>query len=910
MDAAVWTMDSYDLLGWGLLPLTVGLVAILGGAAGLSTGQRTSELRSAHLFLVFTGLWLGSTGLVLASTDDAAALWWSRSLVLGMAAMTPLSLQGAEGIVPWAPVSRAGLAAFWLVCLVLVLTGLQTDAVVAGLHHHWFGPYPRWGPMGLLLVCYALLGSGLVLRAYVRELRASPPDSHRRTRARYILLASALGMLAYLDFLPGWGLPVPPVGFATVTLLMAVLLYSARRYHSYDLTGVASTHQALERMEDPLLLVERGGEIARANPAAARTFGVPLHAIAGQRVEHVTEGRVRAEHIAAVLERAGEGPQDVVLDENTGFPRYLAVSAAPMEDAAGHPIAAVLVFRDHTIREKYRTDLELHRLRLEETVARRTEELRETIARLQREMAQREQAERTRELSEARFHELADLLPEAVYEVDRDGRITYANRYTHEVTGYAPEELELGFAGTDLFVPEERQAAAEAMRGQLDSPDDVVREHTVLRKDGTTFPALLRSMPLIRDGEPVGVRGLLIDIGERKELELQLRQSQRLEAIGQLAGGVAHDFNNLLTVILGTSYFVRQALPEEGRARSDLTTLENAAQRASDLTRQLLAFSRKQVLERRRVQLNELVADLEQMLARLIGEDIAVELGLDPALPPLELDRAQIEQVLLNLAVNARDAMPRGGTLRITTARVTLHAGEDLDLFEPRAIPAGAYVCVTVEDTGIGMDARVRRHAFEPFFTTKGREAGTGLGLSTVYGIVRQHDGAVTVTSVPGEGTTFRIYLPAPEVLEAPASADPEVPDDLAGTERVLVVEDDGVVRDVVVRHLGQHGYRVRAAADAEQALAEGDAALARIDLLLTDVVMPGMDGRSLAERVQRVNPGVRVLFMSGYTDDRLQTHRVDAAEAPLLTKPFTQEQLLRQVRAVLAAAPSGARPA
>jgi len=908
MDAAVWTVHSYDFASWALLPLAVALVILLLGAAGLLIGRSSSENIASNLFLIAAAIWAGATGLVVASVDPDAAAFWTRPLVLGAITMIPLALRSAESVVPHEPMPRGLKLVLWLMWFGFAFVGLQGDALVDGLHEHWFGYYPRWGTFGPLVLAYCLAGWFLVLRSYSRELRFAPPASARRKRSMFLMISNCVAVLAYLDFLPGWGVPVPPVAFAAMAGLTVMAVLAQARYNVLDLAPMASSNEVLARMEDPLLVVTRHGEVGYANPAAGRIFGFERAAMVGRTVEEVTEDRVKTEQVRAVLDRGAEVPEDIVLAEDTGFPRYLSISTAPMPDTTGRPFAAVLAFRDHTIREKYRAELELHRLELEKTVARRTDELSQTVERLQREMRERENAERGRDESEARFHELADLLPEAVYETDIRGQVTFVNRRGFEATGYGPGDLERGFLGSEILVPEEREAAREQFRQRLRGEGDVVREHTVLRKDGSTFPALLRSMPLMRDGKAVGMRGLLIDISQRKELELQLRQSQRLEAIGQLAGGVAHDFNNLLTVILGTSFFLRKALPQEGRSPGDLETLERAAHRASDLTRQLLAFSRKQVLARRQVDLNLVVREIQSMLDRLIGEDITIELALEPDLAPLRVDRAQIEQVLMNLAVNARDAMPRGGTLWITTQRVELPAEQLLQLVEPREMPPGLYARVTVRDSGGGMTEEVRHRAFEPFFTTKGRETGTGLGLSTVYGIVRQHGGAVTIDSRPGEGTTFSVYLPLdPKPPERDdATATPVA--DLTGSETVLVVEDDDVVRDVVVRHLVQHGYEVHAAADAEAALAEGPDALRAVDLLLTDVVMPGMDGRSLAERVLEANPGVRVLFMSGYTDDRLQTHRVHGDEVRLLTKPFTQEELVREVRDVLETAPAASR--
>jgi signal transduction histidine kinase/CheY-like chemotaxis protein/CHASE3 domain sensor protein len=402
--------------------------------------------------------------------------------------------------------------------------------------------------------------------------------------------------------------------------------------------------------------------------------------------------------------------------------------------------------------------------------------------------------------------------------------------------------------------------------------------------------------PIGPEGSRPTIIGVLIEeTTARKELEQQLAQSQKMEAIGRLAGGVAHDFNNLLTVIKSYSTILLEAL--EGDPRSDdVKEIASSADRAAALTRQLLAFSRRQMLQPRPIQLNGVVREIEKLLRRLIGEDVLLQTLLEDDLWTVHADPGQIEQVVMNLAVNARDAMPAGGRLTIQTANGTVPA-----LAGERWLEAGTYVTLSVSDTGVGMTPEVRAHLFEPFFTTKERGKGTGLGLSTVYGIVKQSGGDIAVTAEPGRGATFTIYLPklndgngARPVLAAKAHVVPR------GTETILLVEDDPALRSLAERILRSYGYTVLVASTGPRALSLVTERSEPIDLIATDVVMPDMSGNALVEEVHGVRPGIPVLFMSGYTDDEVVRRGLRDGRAAFLQKPFTPEQLAFKVRQVL----------
>jgi len=386
------------------------------------------------------------------------------------------------------------------------------------------------------------------------------------------------------------------------------------------------------------------------------------------------------------------------------------------------------------------------------------------------------------------------------------------------------------------------------------------------------------------------------NITERRKLEEQLRQSQKMEAVGRLAGGIAHDFNNLLTVINGYSELLQNRIDEKSPLRGSVDEIRLAGDRAASLTRQLLAFSRRQVLQPKVLDLNGVISNLENMLRRLIGEDVALRTLLRPDLGTVMADPGQIEQVLLNLAVNARDAMPAGGRLVLETGNVVID--ETFAKDHPAIVP-GLHVLLAVSDTGTGIPREIREHIFEPFFSTKERGKGTGLGLSTVYGIVKQSNGYISVYSEVGKGTTFKIYLPRVEgEVQVLSSASP--PASLQGDETVLVVEDENSVRGIIERVLSGNGYRVLLAGEASEALRISGEHEGTIDLLVTDVVMPGMGGREVANRLGAARPGMKVLFMSGYTEDTISHHGVLEAGLAFIQKPFASDALLRKVREVL----------
>jgi signal transduction histidine kinase len=404
------------------------------------------------------------------------------------------------------------------------------------------------------------------------------------------------------------------------------------------------------------------------------------------------------------------------------------------------------------------------------------------------------------------------------------------------------------------------------------------------------------AVPLPNEQMP-GVGVIVAETTEQKHLEAQLIQAQKMESVGRLAGGIAHDFNNLLTAILGYAGLARESLTEDSTVASDLDEIKKAAERAASLTRQLLAFARKQVIEPEILDLNSLVQNLEKLLHRLIGEDIDLVIRTAPSLRAVKADAGQIEQIVMNLAVNARDAMPTGGKLTIETTNVQLDGAY---VRQHLGAVAGEYVLLAVSDTGVGMSDEIKQHIFEPFFTTKPQGQGTGLGLATCYGIVKQHGGYIMAYSELGHGTTFKVYLPSVAEQAEALPRDTSAPASLLGHETVLLVEDEAAVRELAARVLREHDYTVLEASDGEEALQCIAEALQQIDLLLTDGSMPKIHGSQLAERIIAMHPHIRVLFISGYTHNTLVHRQQLQLGGTFLQKPFSPSALARKVREVL----------
>ncbi len=542
-----------------------------------------------------------------------------------------------------------------------------------------------------------------------------------------------------------------------------------------------------------------------------------------------------------------------------------------------------------------------------------TARLRHEWAIAQEEKARATKAEAEARESDARTRRIINTALDAVIVMDAHGRITEWNPQAEATFGWTRDEA-MGRSLADTIIPPQyREAHVQGLNRFLTTGEGPVLnrriEITALHRDGREFPVELTISP-VQAGSALTFSAFVRDITERKrseeelrKTEEQLRQSQKMEAVGQLAGGIAHDFNNLLTVILGYIELLLRDLQPEQRGWKNAEQIRKAAARAAVLTQQLLAFSRRQVLAPKVLDLNAVATNLEPMLRRLIGEDIELGIAPHPALGQVLADPGQIDQIILNLVINARDAMPQGGRLTIETTNVELDKSYARQHVE---IQTGPYVMLAVSDTGCGMDADSQSRIFEPFFTTKEQGKGTGLGLSTVYGIVKQSGGDLWVYSEVGRGTTFKIYLP--RIEEAPEGVEPgSAPSQsFAGQETIMLVEDEDAVRELVMDVLEANGYTVLVARHSEEAFKLNGRYKGLIHLLLTDVVMPKMSGRELAERLRSSRPRMKVLYMSGYTDDAVVRHGVLAEGTAFLQKPFTPNALLQKVHEILGSSAMG----
>ena len=651
-----------------------------------------------------------------------------------------------------------------------------------------------------------------------------------------------------------------------------------------EATKGAILHAAL----DCIVAADQSGSITEFNPAAERTFGYARGDIVGKPLTQLIPLRFRPGHLE-------------------GLDRYLKTGVGPV---LGKRVEISALHADGT---EFPVELAVIPTRSQQALF---------FTAYLRDITERQRAAQALQASEARFKHLADSGIIGIVISDTLGNIHEANDAFLEIVGFSREELASGNVRWAELTPPEWQAAdAAALEELRQTGVSAPREKEYVCRDGARKPVLVgvtmleapRCIAFVLDltsqrrAEQARVRALATAKRESvdrvkaeqalRQTEEQLRQSQKMEAIGLLAGGVAHDFNNLLSVVLGYAEMLIDDLRSGDPIRDDLVQIRDAAARASELTQQLLAFGRRQVLAPQVVNLNAAITGLTRMLARLIGEDIELAVLLAPELGAVFVDPSQMEQVLLNLVVNARDAMPRGGKLTIETADIEVdepYAAEHLD------VVAGRYVMLTVSDTGVGMDRATQARAFEPFFTTKEKGKGTGLGLATVYGIVKQSGGTIWLYSEPGEGTVVKVYLPFSDARAELSSRMSRPARPKQGHETILLVEDDAQVRALAFAILRRDGYHVLIAASGADALLICERFAGTIDLLLTDVVMPQMSGRELWERLKALRPATKVLFMSGYTDDAVVRHGVLSSGLAFVQKPLTPSALLGKLRQAL----------
>ena len=623
---------------------------------------------------------------------------------------------------------------------------------------------------------------------------------------------------------------------------------------------------ALTSIGDAVITTDEKQAVSFMNPVAESLSGWDAGLANGRSIEEVlqlVDERTRSKVEVPVAGALQLGSitrlrEDTALVSRSGTEFAIEDSAAPIRGGSRQPRGAIMVFRD---------------------------------------VSEQRRAQKAALESEGRYRFLADATPNFIFTADSKGDCDYFNQGWRDYTGLTLEQSQ-GHRWISALHPDDVSPTLSRWSAAVESGESFEVECRLADKAGSYRAFLVRGRPMLDDnGHIQKLFGVCTDIEDFKRAEKQLHEAQKMEAMGRLAGGVAHDFNNLLTVFAGYGGMLREAALPHTRQWSQADQICRAAEQASGLTQQLLAFSRRQVAQPSVFDLNSIVRQIEEMLRRVIGEDVVILTSLDPREMCVRADRGQMVQIIMNLSVNARDAMPHGGRLIIETSSVNL---DQTYISEHVSVKAGRYVLLAVSDTGEGMDAETQSHAFEPFFTTKAPGRGTGLGLSTVYGIVNQSGGHIWLYSEPGKGTTVKVYLPAVlEVLEPEAPAAVPKPD-VTGTETVLVVEDQAPVRELIENILTTRGYQVLHTGRPEEALLLCEQHAGPIDLLLTDVVMPGMSGRQLGEEALKLRPALKVIYMSGYTDEMIGPHAQRGFEANFIQKPFAAELLLQRIRQAL----------
>lgn len=836
-----------------VLVLVTAVLVFLSGRLFLQ--RRTPLSNLGGLLLLGMAEWTLTNALELGSVGFEAKLFWYKLQYLGMALMPLLWLLYVlqySGRGHWIrPPLLIALSIVPLIILVLAYTNqwhglMWTDMRLASSSP--FSSLQRTREIGFWLhVGYIYLVVSVAFWFLLQML----VRSHTLYRWQMVallgaaLLPASIGLLDIVGIFPPNAIDPVALTFGLPGLLIAWGIF---RLRLGDIVPVAR-EVVIESMRDGVLVLDGAGHVLDLNPVARQLVGKTSKEVIGHSLSEVWP------ELAGHISRLEREPKKVFQEHDRSvFDVYLS----PILDWRSHQVGQTLVLHDVT---EYK--------RIEEALRR---------------------AEREKAL-------VLDSISELVTYLDQDMRVIWTNRTAAGYVGERPEDLVGRFCYQIWFKRDtpcdDCPAARALLTGQSQGGQMVNSDQRVLDVRG--YP--VRN----QEGHVVGAVEVALDVTEHESLERQFLRAQKMEAVGRLAGGVAHDFNNLLTAISGYTSLLLDDPEVTESQRSDLGEIAIASNRAAILTRQLLAFARKQMLRPQVLDLNVLIGDLVKMIERLIGEDIELTTELDPALGAVRADPGQIEQIVMNLVVNARDAMPEGGQLILTTANVDL----DWDAVHQQVdMQPGSYVVLSLRDTGAGMPPEVMAHLFEPFFTTKEVGQGSGLGLSTVYGIVRQHDGHIMAQSEPEQGTTFQIYLPRIDHATMLPVSNSTVEESLKGSETILLVEDENAVRVLTRTILTQLGYRVLEASSGAEALVLSKAHPRSIDLLLTDVIMPGMNGRRLAQELLQSRPNTRVLYISGYTDGWIGCQSMVDADQPLLQKPFTPGILARKVREVLEAPP------
>ena len=854
---------------WQSLPYSLPLLisaAVCLLVGGFAWRRRSRPGTTAFVLLtVGIAVWAGGYALEFLRPELDQKLFWGKVQYLGIVlvpvAWLAFALQYSNRVTSWSKRNLVLLAIEPVIILALIWNPRTTGLIWSSVRLDSGGAFPivvfERGPWFWVHVVFSYvlfaIATVVLMGLLVRSQRLY------RKQVIAVLVAATMPYMGNAVFLVGFSPLIDPTPFA-FTLAGITMFWGFLRLGILDIAPVART-AVFEGMKDGVFVLDDEDRIVDLNRAAESIIGGSASSVVGQMASEVFEaGSGILEHLDAQLEINVE----ISLSGDTHKRHSYDLQVWPLFERSGSRAGRIVVLRD---------------------------------------ISEQKQAEANLRASEERLRIMVQQMPAVLWATDIELNFTLSMGAGLDRPGLAPGTV-VGMTLYDFFESDDPSylpiaAHLRALEGEASAFE--------FEWSGGHFECHVE--PLTSEsGETIGSIGVALDISEREDLQGQLRQSQKMEAVGRMAGGVAHDFNNLLTAVSGYAQLAQEDLSMLGRKpaalqnlQRDINAIEHAAERATSLTGQLLAFSRKQVLQPRVLDLNAIVTDMEQMAQRLVGESVSLITKLAPDLLPVRADPVQIQQVIINLILNSRDAMPQGGNVTVESANV--------DLTQPTrlrydTIPAGEYVMLVVSDEGLGMDETVQAHLFEPFFTTKEEGRGTGLGLSTVYGIVTQSSGYIEVISDVGEGCAFKIYFPAAkEVLEDDMGRK-GFPTMVRGTETVLLVEDEEIVRVLATRVLSELGYRILEAADGEEALEMCKRHEGPIGLVITDVVMPGMSGTELALELEPLIPETPVLYISGYTGGALVKHGVLEEGVAFLQKPFTRERLAQEVRELLDRSP------
>jgi len=860
---------SYAFNPFCLPPFLVAVSAVVLGAIVLSRGRNPVSV----LFMLLStclSIWFLAFAMMYSSARSEVALVYARAAYLGVPFIPAAALHFMTEAFPPAH-TRKGRVVWvaWVVSGMFSALAIGTEHLIADVSMYWWGYYVRYGWLSVPFIAYFV---GTVAVAYLHGRREQRRITDRRSeqyrRGQVILAAYLVAGLGMVDFLPKFGASLYPFGYLPFCVFLLVLFSNVSKTGLAPISPTYAADGIVDTLSDGLVLFDREGVVRFANPAFCALLGLEAGSVQDQPLAAIL---AQVPEFPALLQKMQAGP---LKDHEVAFGtdsnrRMLSISSSPLRGPGSHLTGTVCISRDVT---------------------------------------ERERAGHVLRESEERYRGFVESFRGIVYRRTLDAVPVFVHGAVLEITGYTAQEV--GGDGWDwqaIIHPDDRELIADDPRLRLVPRFSLEREYRIVRKDGELrwLHEFLQNV-VDQSGRPAYAQGIILDVTDRRHLEEQLQQAQKMESIGRLAGGMAHDFNNLLTSILGYSELLLESGQLDEPRREQVGEIRRAAKRAAGLTGQLLAFSRKQIHSPLVLNTNELLLNMQRLLRPLIPENIALSYDLAPQAGNIKADPGQVEQIILNLVVNAVDAMQSGGHLQIATAPADpgeILPGRGLE------IPEAEYVAIRVADDGHGIPPAVLDKIFEPFFTTKERGKGTGLGLPTVYGIVKQSGGYVDVQSRPGGGSTFSIYLP--RVHEDPARSHPdgEALQSAAarGRGRILFVEDEESLRRMLCDFLVRCGYEVTEAGDGRTALERFRGRGADFDLLVTDVVMPGLGGAELAAALVGENPSLQVLYISGYAENSLAPQGLLRAGVRLLQKPFAPRQLETEIRGILgSSAPAG----